>query len=214
MEHAAHVSTCHGAGAGDLWESSLDALEGCFNRMHTDPDIQHCILSYLCSWRYNTDPNLQNPFLFTGILGSQNTIGWRWFFEGWISHEWTKAQQAYYTSIKSLRTGIRWAIALIKKLWDIAWDLWEHRNGILHDSCNVVSENELRILDRNIKDVFSRLQSIVLSANDKHLISFKLSRLLKKDRMYKETWLANAETLSVGRSYSQWTRWHSQATLI
>ncbi len=214
MEDAANVWTCHGAGADDLWESSVEALEGWLNRMHTDPDIQHCILSYLRSWRYNTEPNIQNHFLLTRVLGSQNTIGWTRFLEGWISHEWTKAQQAYYTSIKSLRTGKRWAIALIKKLWDIAWDLWEHRNGILHESCNVVSQNELHILDRKIKDVFGRLQSIVLSANDKHLISLNLPRLLKKDSIYKEMWLANAETVSAGRCHSQWTRRHSQATLI
>jgi hypothetical protein len=150
----------------------------------------------------------------TGVLGSQTTIGWRRFFEGWISHEWTKAQQAHYTSIKSLCTGKRWAVALIKKLWDIAWDLWEHRNGILHESSNVVSQNELCILDRKIMDVFSRLQSIVLLANDKHLISLKLLRLLKKDRIYKEMRLVNAETVSAGRCHSQWTRRHSQVNLI
>jgi hypothetical protein len=35
--------------------------------------------------------------------------------------------------------GKRWAIALIQKLWDTAWDLWEQRNGILHEQEKIVS---------------------------------------------------------------------------
>jgi hypothetical protein len=41
-------------------------------------------------------------------------LGWRRFFEGWISKEWSFAQQAYYTSIKFFRTGKRWTVELIK----------------------------------------------------------------------------------------------------
>jgi hypothetical protein len=30
-------------------------------------------------------------------------------------------------------SGYRWLSALICKLWQVAWDMWEHRNGIFHD---------------------------------------------------------------------------------
>jgi hypothetical protein len=63
-------------------------------------------------------------------------------------------------------------------------------------------------------DTFSRLQSMALSANDRHLISLKPSRILNKDMMYKETWLSNAETVSAGPCCSQWSRQHSQEILI
>jgi hypothetical protein len=29
--------------------------------------------------------------------------------------------------------GLRWVSALIRKLWTVAWDQWEHRNSILHE---------------------------------------------------------------------------------
>ena len=32
------------------------------------------------------------------------------------------------------KTGERWVMALIHKLWDVAWDLWDHCNRVLHDS--------------------------------------------------------------------------------
>jgi hypothetical protein len=34
------------------------------------------------------------------------------------------------------RTGLRWLTALIQKLWDVAWDMWDHRNRVLHDQEN------------------------------------------------------------------------------
>lgn len=52
----------------------------------------------------------------------------------WRFGEWAQAQQAYYLLIKSRHTGKQWVVALLKKFWDIAWDLWEHRNGILHEA--------------------------------------------------------------------------------
>jgi hypothetical protein len=59
-------------------------------------------------------------------LQEQNRIGWPRFFEGWLSPKWIEAQQRYYSTTKSCKTGHRWVTALIQKLWDTAWDLWEH----------------------------------------------------------------------------------------
>jgi hypothetical protein len=44
----------------------------------------------------------------------------------------------------------------------------------------MVSNAELRALDRKVKDTFSRLQSMTLPANDRHVITLKLPQLLKK----------------------------------
>ncbi len=93
------------------------------------------------------------------LLEGQAAIGWRQFFKGWLSREWKKAQQAYYTSMKSLWTSGRWTVTLIKKLWDIAWELWEHQNGILHEAHNVVSDVELQLLDRNMGGVDQALST-------------------------------------------------------
>lgn len=94
--------------------------------------------------------------------------------------------------LKSRRSGKRWTVELIKKLWGIAWDLWEHCNGILHDSQNAVSERELWQLNKEVTDVFNLLQARMLPIHDRHLLSLKLSRLLKKDKVYKEVWIHNA----------------------
>jgi hypothetical protein len=144
--------------------------------------------------------NSSTFFVFDDLICCQMNIGWRRFFEGWIAHDWMVAQQAYYSSIKSHRSGKRWTISLITKLWDITWDLWEHRNGILHDRCNVVTEREEWVLNREVSDAFNKLQSALLPINDRHIISLRLACLLKKPKLYKEVWLSNASTIIGNRS--------------
>ena len=47
-------------------------------------------------------------------------------------------------------TGERWVAALIQKLWDIAWYLWDHRNKVLHDSeiSLVKQQREQEVMDQ------------------------------------------------------------------
>jgi len=40
----------------------------------------------------------------------------------------------------SRKTGKRWLTALIQKMWKVAWDLWEHRNGVRHEQENFITE--------------------------------------------------------------------------
>ncbi len=72
-------------------------------------------------------------------------------------------------------------VALIKKLWDIAWDMWEHRNGVLHDSENVVSSAHIHKLNWDVMETFGKLQEELLPAHDRHLIALLLSQFLQSD---------------------------------
>mgnify|MGYP000032035169 CR=1 FL=1 len=59
----------------------------------------------------------------------QNDIGWQAMAKGWTTEEWAIIQQEYYKLIGSRKTGKRWLVEIIKKLWLIAWDMWEHRKS-------------------------------------------------------------------------------------
>jgi hypothetical protein len=60
-------------------------------------------------------------------LQAQDVIGWDNFFDGRLSIAWERIQESHYKWCQSRNSGRRWTIALIQKLWDVAWDLWEHR---------------------------------------------------------------------------------------
>ncbi len=86
-------------------------------------------------------------------------------------------------------------MALITTLSNNAWDLCEHRNGILHNSQNIVTDREERALNRDVKEAFNKLQSMMLPIHDRHLLSLPLAHLLKKNMLYKEVLLRNASTV-------------------
>ena len=65
-------------------------------------------------------------------LNAQSNIGGWGTLLGRISKQMSEKQARRYQSKKSKRTGLRWTVAIIKKLQDIAWDMWEHRNAVLH----------------------------------------------------------------------------------
>ena len=44
-----------------------------------------------------------------------------------------KLQQKHFTDKDSKQTGKRWTTEIIKKLIQVAWDMWDHRNDILHN---------------------------------------------------------------------------------
>ncbi len=73
-------------------------LEGWFNTMNTDLNLQHLILVHLQSWRNDTLTITAPTAFLEEILYSQRAISWPRFFEGWISNDWSAAQQDYYIS--------------------------------------------------------------------------------------------------------------------
>jgi Fe-S cluster biosynthesis and repair protein YggX len=61
---------------------------------------------------------------------------------GNISVLWQEIQAQYFREIGKQNSGLRWTSALIQKILQVAWDQWEHRNVILHNSKNLVTQTE------------------------------------------------------------------------
>jgi hypothetical protein len=116
-------------------------------------------------------------------------MGWDSLLEGWQDSSWEETQQNYYSFLKSWHTGRRWAVSLIKKLWTVAWDLWEHRNRILHQKDSATSRIEKDTLDQKLRQAYYN-SGDKLQQHDKYLTSLSLTPLLAKDITYKRTWLS------------------------
>jgi len=153
----------------------------------------HIILVYLRGWWSNEAVFYQPPRQFQELLQDQQKVGWRRFFEGWLVCSWAEKQQRYYTLLRSGKTGRRWAGAIVVKLWNIAWDMWEHRNGILHERENLVVRAMQHHLNAKVTRVYLNLSSRLLRHTDRHLVYLSLQDLLRKDNNYKATWLSVAE---------------------
>jgi hypothetical protein len=78
------------------------------------------------------------------IIGqdAQYEIGWDKFMFGNIYVLWQDIQAQYFRKIGKQNSGLWWTSAFIQKIWQVTWDQWEHRNAILHNSENLVTQAE------------------------------------------------------------------------
>jgi hypothetical protein len=179
---------CDQVDALSLWNTALLDLDRWMVSVQTDPDIREIIIHNLSNWPTGLHPH--NPLDRKTFLAfdQQCDIGWNVMIEGWITFEWAATQEEYYKFLGSWRTGRRWVIALIKKLWQIAWDLWQHHNNVLHEQENDVAQKESEQLNRRIRTLFFRSLSILRRTPDGYLLKTSLSALVDKPLIYRQEW--------------------------
>ena len=107
---------------------------------------------------------------------------------GCLSVEWAKAQHAYYQWINIRRTGKRWAIALIKKLWEISWDLWDDRNDVLHKTPLAADLEGAASLDNAIREE-CLLGSEGLPATVRSTFPKDINKLIRAPLTQRKAWL-------------------------
>jgi hypothetical protein len=76
------------------------------------------------------------------LQDAQDDIGWDKLMFVNISVLWQETQAQYFQEIGKQNPGLRWTSALIQKIWKVTWGQWEHRNAILHNSENLVTQAE------------------------------------------------------------------------
>ena len=187
-EDTSHIFQCPHPEARAIWQTKLEALHPWLIQNYTSPSVASVICGRLNSWITNSalspiSSTLSPPF--RPVIGIQDAIGWNCFFQGFWALEWEGAQSAYLQSIKSRRSPKRWLTSVITKLWDIAWDMWEHRNGCLHD--NEMGE-EIIQLHSDITHQYS-LGSTNFSRKSQGLFHSSLESLLLSSKATKQLWL-------------------------
>lgn len=104
------------------------------------------------SWAFQSHQYPQQSSMLEVLMALevQDGIHWTPFVEGCIAQEWTDIQDQHYKSIGCWRSGRRWTIELIKKLLDVAWDLWEHHNAVLHHKDNQATKYNMQSMHGKI----------------------------------------------------------------
>ena len=129
-------------------------------RAYTLPDLEEVLCERLTAWRNNVAPTLEASH-FLGLrvtIDAQDRVGWQAMLEGLPVHGWAEVQHRYLVRREKRRTGKRCLSSIIQKFWGVAWDLWDHRNSILHDTdTNLASQQQCR----EIEDEFRRGESTV-----------------------------------------------------
>ena len=157
-ESTTHILQCTSQSARTLWNKSIEDLTNWLVENHSCPDIARLLLQIIDQWRRGEVVTMIKDFEFDGIqsiFDKQALIGWRPIMGGCLSEEWVKVQGMYLKWSGSRKSPRRWAAALIKKLWGIAWDQWEDRNGAIHNTPLGIEMSGGLSLIRAIKAEFS-----------------------------------------------------------
>ena len=187
-----HVIACKDTDATDIWNEQLNDLLQWLQRRGTKPQITNTIIAGLRTWRLDLPSLHMNDRRWDGIcLQEQNELGWFSFLQGRLSLHWRIRQEAYYKTMGFRRTGRRWVEALIRKLWEISWNMWDHRNKVLHDKDRhkELGDNELGQMVRAEYDKGGR----DLAPRMKYLLAAALEEVLEYSVSRKKRWLRSVQ---------------------
>ena len=189
-ENARHVSSCKVPRAISQMETSVTNFKVQLGRIYTSPAVINVISRRLMEWkRGELFSQIQSTHPYVNVaLREQDLMGWDAFLEGSISQEWRQAQEYFLAFSKSKKTSKRWASALIQKVFDVAWDQWEHRNGILHEVDNKFDQETTIRVDAEIKRQF-RVGTGSLPQADHGLFRAGVQRILDRPLKQKHRWL-------------------------
>ena len=190
-ETTTHILQCPCKSAQGVWDKSLLTLEEWLRCHSTCPDLRKLLLQILDQWRRGSGVVSLNDFEFErceGVFVSQEAIGWRPMMGGCFSLEWAKAQDAYFKWLGVRKTGKRWLVALIKKMWDISWDIWQDRNDTLHSTPMAADLSGAASLDNAIM-VECQLGSEGLPFAVRNIFPKDKKRLLQAPLVQRKSWL-------------------------
>jgi hypothetical protein len=180
VETSQHVWKCNGKNSKELWLSSIDKLVEWLQSMHTDPSITTAIKNNLQNWLLDLPQN--NPR--SALELAQDELGWDYFVEGHLSSKWSDSQESYYKAINKSNTGKRWLTELIKKLWNIAWDIWTYRNGIAAEDNKKATHT---LLDQQISQAWQQTPTQTVA---QHLYTMATKQqLISATKGTKRNWL-------------------------
>jgi hypothetical protein len=200
-EDTQHVLLCPNEEAIQIWESDTDALYTWMINFPTDRRIAEAIIQNLKAWRNRTSPEDTRstaPHLLNAIA-EQQVLGWTAFVFGMLSPKWAQAQAVYLEFANRKCSGYQWAASLIRKIWEIAWHQWEHRNLIQHGKdLSVPPEVKTRTREQ-AQALFDHGSDTVLPV-DNFLFGGNVSNLLHKSHHDICTWI-NQVKAAQARAY-------------
>lgn len=187
-ETTTHVLQCKFPGATQVWNDAIANFASWLKSIHTHPHLITIITARLQQWHDGTDltPFHSNIPGLTEAVQQQDSIGWEAAIEGRWSTKWLDIQKSYYQWKGRRNSGRRWLIAIIKRLWTTAWDLWDHRN-------RVRLEEELAVAKRRVQEAISAQYLAgfrdLLPSEHKLLLSRPLRLRLSDPLFRQQSWL-------------------------
>jgi hypothetical protein len=195
-ESSRHVVECRGTGTDLTFTLAVHKLETRMLELDTAPPIAHAILTRVRQWRKHGDRRLptfrtRDKWGAQHAVADQDKIGWYNFLIGRVSKKWSDSQQRFIDSLKRKNSGRRWTSAVIQKALDIAWDMWEQRNDVLHNSMHPQRAVAVAEIQAQLRVLYRQGREALLPM-DRHLFSKSFDKLTQdQDENLMQQWITS-----------------------
>jgi hypothetical protein len=190
-ETTEHVIVCPSPPATTIWQDSINKLKTWMVDNDCEPHMTQIICSSLKAWRNGLQlpyPSTDVPNIVRAAMVEQDNIGWYNFITGFISSKWRVIQQAHLKELGSMKSAILWISRFQKRIWEIPWVLWQHRNEFLHNDGATLHFQETAAINRSIREEYD-IGGNNLPATHQHLFHDNVDELLRKNITTKQIWL-------------------------
>ena len=195
-ENSRHLLVCKGPTADSTWKERIADLHEWLSKQDTAPAIRKSIiegLEHCRSGMWATPPSVapQNPTSQAVI--QQNRIGWQGLFVGRLAIGWERFQSMYWKRRKKRKSSKLWAASLLRRLWEIAWALWEDRNKVLHNREQGQRHALLsEVVDKYIREAFAKGYDD-LPETEQAMFRKGMQAVLRQPLDTKEAWMRSIQ---------------------
>jgi hypothetical protein len=155
IETSFHEWTCPSEYQATFHHQRIAEFTDWLSHFPTDPDITTAMVQHISKW-LESQPHVPIRGLHQDIqevLTKQDDIGWELPFTGIWHRDWITVQQQYLQFKGSKQTSKLWLSAVIRHTLQLAFDLWERRNQVIHETVN--QKNQLAIR-RHIQWIYAQ----------------------------------------------------------
>ena len=207
-ENAAHLCRCPNEERTMLLKDNTNELETWMlandNRYH---ELAYLIPKYiLCRGTVKFCDLGPMSSRMMELALSQDTIGWRNFMEGRVSHHIYKLQRAHLMTSSSRISAVSWMSQFISRVLHITHSQWLFRNFMLHDSAAGYLKLQERAAMAVQIDSLMSAHSSSLPEECGFLLEFDTERLLRSDLDTQHYWVAAMEAALAAKSVTSPTR--------
>jgi hypothetical protein len=186
VEHSFHEWTCLCEFQVTFRHQRMADFEEWLSQFPTDPDITKAIVQRISEW---LESQTHKPLTgihqdIQAVLAKQDDIGWDLPFTGIWHRDWMTVQQQYLQFKGSKRTAKLWLSAVICQTLQLAFDLWERRNQVVHKT---VHQHQRLLIRRHIQWIYAQNQSSFPPHAQTRLTN--LQELLNKPPAQQKAWL-------------------------
>ena len=126
----------------------------------------------------------------------QQTIGLHAFMCGFLCLDWVSLQSIYLQQTGLKQYAKRWATQLIGKLIDIIFNIWDHRNEVLHKKDNNIKEQKHEEMNRTIEQLFSDLPNMRLFTQAEQRFNNTTIQQIQEQNIHRKgQWIKKAQSI-------------------